>query len=130
MPGIPEPKEFTALYRRMDPATRTRLERLARSGELAGDRQQAELVVAFARWALRQLRLIVFLSSGLLVLNLVAAVFEEDQDLRWLYIAVAAVAAISIATYLLRRRPLLRRAELRNRELLEEVGGGEPTLSD
>lgn len=120
MPKIPETKEFTALYRRMDPTTRRRLERVARRGELAGDPQEAALVVAFARWGLRQVRWVVFLSSVLLALNLLSVALADDPAVRWLSTAVAALAAIAIALYLLRKRPLLLRAELRNREVAED----------
>jgi hypothetical protein len=119
MAQVPEAGEFRALYRRMDLATRRRLERLARRGELASDPEEAALVAAFAQRALRQNQWVVVLAGLLLALNLLSAALAADSAVRWSSFAVIAVALIAIAVFLLRHRPRLLRAHLRNRELAE-----------
>lgn len=122
MVEVPEAGEFRALYRRMDLATRSRLERLARRGELVSDPEEAALVAAFAQRALRQNQWVVVLAGMLLALNLVSVALAADSAVRWSSLAVVAVALIAIPV-LLRHRPRLLRAQLRNRELAERGDG-------
>jgi hypothetical protein len=117
---VPDGKEFAALYRRVDLATRSRLGRLARRGELASNPTEAALVVAFARRELRQTRWVVTLSGILVALNLLSVTLAADPAVRWSSLPVAVVAAVAIPVFLLRHRPRLLRAELLNRELAGE----------
>jgi hypothetical protein len=120
---IPCAKEFAALYRRMDLPTRSRLERLARRGEVATNPEEAALVAAVAERALRQLRWTLGLFGMFLALNVLSALVVKSAA-RWGYLAVAILAAVAIPVYLLWHRPRLLRAQLRNRRLATEGSGG------
>jgi hypothetical protein len=122
---VPDPKEFAALHRRMDLATRSRLDRLARRGQLASNPQDAALVVAFAERALRQIRWVVVLDGMLLALSLLSVALAADSTIRWLSLAVVLVAAIAIPVFLLWHRPRLVRGQLLNRKLADQKRPGE-----
>jgi hypothetical protein len=121
---VPSAKEFAAIYRRMDLRTRSRLERLARRGQLASNPQEAALVAAFAQRGLRQIRWVVVLTGLLLGLNVLSALVVESA-VRWLYLTVVVLAAIAIPVFLLWHRPRLLRAELRNRKMANKGEAGE-----
>jgi hypothetical protein len=130
MVKVPEASEFRALYRRMDLATRSRLEWLARRGEMASDPEEAALVAAFAQRALRQNQWAVLLAGILLALNLLSVALAADAAVRWSSLAVVAVALLAIPVILLRHRPRLLRAQLRNRELAERGSRGDGDRSE
>jgi hypothetical protein len=81
---VPNAKEFAAQYCRMDPVTRSRLERLAWRGQQGSNPNKAALLVAFTERGLRQLRWTVTLSAPLAALSLLSAALTTDSAVRWM----------------------------------------------
>jgi len=115
--GIPSPKEFARLLRRMDLPARARLSQKVRAGKVGEDTDEAALLAAMAGRELRGTRWAMVLAGVLAGLNLLSAFLSEDA-IRWTSLAVVVVALLSILVFFRRTRPLVRTMR-RNRELAE-----------
>jgi hypothetical protein len=119
MAGIPSPKEFARLLRRMDLPGRARLSQKVRAGKVGEDADEAALLAAMAGRELRGTRWAMVLAGVLAGLNLLSAFLSEDT-IRWTSLAVVVVALLSIFVFFRRTRPLIRTMRL-NREHAEET---------
>jgi hypothetical protein len=118
--GIPSPKEFARLLRRMDLPARARLSQDVRARKVGEAADEAALLAAMAGRELRGTRWAMVLAGVLAGLNLLSAFLSEDA-IRWTSLAVVVVALLSILVFFRRTRPLIRTKRLNQ----ERVRGAE-----
>jgi hypothetical protein len=117
-------REFMLEMARLDPATRRRVYRFVRRGEAAANGQEARLVAAVARRALRGLPWLIGAALALALLVGVSAWFHVRRE-EWFLVVldtlILVLSAANIALQTLWRAPRYRRAERLNVAVAEEA---------
>jgi hypothetical protein len=120
---IPQGRELRRRLWRLPRETRWRLWKMANRGDTAGDPRETALLAAIARRELRSQRWWLPLLLLVTVFNVFVVVFHVFSEQPSLLDILVTLLLLGFLVWELRRRPRLREAERKNREIALAEGG-------